>query len=64
MIDNLLAWGSLIGLAAFVGVVGWFVNEPDLWIVVVLGVSMATYDFWVTFRNEKNGDKNSGSSRS
>ena len=60
MVDKLLACMSLILLAAFVGVVVWFVNEPDLWVVVVLVVAMAAYDFWVTFRKADNGSRGSG----
>ncbi len=59
MADKIVALASLVGLIAFMGVVVWFVNEPDLWIVVILVLVMASYDFWITLRKSDNGAGNS-----
>lgn len=45
MTDKLLATFWLLLLAGFMGIVAWFVNEPDLWTILVLCVAMATFDF-------------------
>lgn len=45
MTDKLLATFWLLLMAGFMGIVAWFVNEPDLWIVLVLCVAMAALDF-------------------
>ena len=57
-----MAVASLLGLVAFMSVVVWFVNEPDLWIVVVVVLAMASYDFWLSLRKSDNGTGNSGDS--
>ncbi|MCG8354258.1 MAG: hypothetical protein MI920_01680 [Kiloniellales bacterium] len=57
MADKILAIFSLGGLVAFMGVVVWFINEPDLWIVTLLVLAMAAYDFWITLRAPKNGER-------
>ena len=59
MADKLVAVASLVGLIAFMGVVVWFVNEPDLWIVVIIVLVMASYDFWLTLRRSNKGTGNS-----
>ena len=46
------AFLSILALASFtffLGIVAWFVREPDLIIVLSLGVLGAAYDFWRTF---------------
>ena len=46
------AFLSILALASFilfVGIVAWFVREPDLIVVLSLGVLGAAYDFWRTF---------------
>ena len=43
---------SILALASFVfflGIIAWFVREPDLIIILSLGVLGAAYDFWRTF---------------
>ena len=54
-LDRILAVLSIVGLIAFMGVVTVFVNEIDLWIVVVLVLLMAAYDFWRTLRSQGDG---------
>ena len=49
-LDRVLAVLSILLLVGFMGIVTWFVNEPDLWIVVLLVLGMASYDFWRTLR--------------
>ena len=59
MVDKIVALASLAALVAFMGVVVWFVNEPDLWIVVLIVLVMASYDFWISLRKSNNGAGNS-----
>ena len=59
MLDYVLAAISLILLAVFLGIVVFFVKEPDLTIVCVVGVLLCAFDFWRTLRqsgNETSGD--------
>lgn len=46
--DMIIAIAALIGFVVFVGVLVWFVREVDLVIVVVIGVVLASYDFFKT----------------
>lgn len=55
MLDKVLATISIAALIAFMLIVTVFVNEPDLWIIVVAVLAMAVYDFWRTFRQNGKG---------
>ena len=46
--ENIVAIAALIGFVIFVGVLVWFVREVDLIIVVLIGVTLASYDFFKT----------------
>ena len=46
--DKVVALAALIGFFVFVGVLVWFVREVDLIIVVVIGMTLASYDFFKT----------------
>ena len=46
--EKIVALAALIGFVVFVGVLVWFVREVDLVIVVVIGVVLASYDFFKT----------------
>lgn len=46
--DKIIALAALIGFVVFVGVLVWFVREVDLVIVVLIGVCLASYDFFKT----------------
>lgn len=46
MVDKLLATISLGGLAAFGGVVIWFVPDVDLMIVMIAVFALAAVDFY------------------
>ena len=50
MVDKVLAAASILILVAFMSVVTVYVNEPDLWIVVIIVLAMGAYDFWRSFR--------------
>ena len=45
MTDKALAALWLLLMAGFMGIVAWFVNEPDLWTILVLCVGMVAFDF-------------------
>ncbi len=51
MIDAILSLVALAGFAAFLFVLGWWVREPDLIIVLAIGVALAAYDFWRAYRS-------------
>lgn len=53
MLDRIFAVLSILALIGFMGIVTVFVNEPDLWIVVILVLAMASYDFWRSLRPRK-----------
>ena len=50
MMDRLFAAISILGLATFMGIVMWFVREPDLIIVSVIGIGIGVYYFWQEIR--------------
>ncbi len=52
MLDKLLATISMLSLVVFMGVVTVFVNEPDLWIIVIVVLIMGIYDFFREIRSE------------
>jgi len=45
--DRIIGIISLACLTGFLAVLGSFVREPPLIAVLVLGVIMASYDFWL-----------------
>ncbi len=53
--DKILAVISVLGLAAFTGVVVVFVRELDLATVIIICLAIGAYDFWRTFRRTGNG---------
>ena len=55
MVDKILATLSLAMLVAFMMVVAVYVNEPNLWIVIIVVLIMAAYDFWRGLRRDRNG---------
>ncbi len=46
MLDRIFAAAGILGLIAFMGIVTVYVMEPDLWFVVLVGVSIAVYFVW------------------
>ena len=55
MIDRLVAVVALLSFTGFLVVLLWFVREPDLIVVAILGMVMAAYDFWRELRGGRNG---------
>ncbi|MCW8835117.1 MAG: hypothetical protein OQJ99_01965 [Rhodospirillales bacterium] len=54
MTDKILAIISMGMLITFMGIVVWYIREPDLTIITVVVLGMGSYDFWRTIRtNEK-----------
>jgi hypothetical protein len=45
MLDKVLAILTMAGLVAFMGLVTIYINEPDLWIIVILVLAMGIFDF-------------------
>lgn len=45
--DKVLAALSMLLFMAFLGILLWWVREPDLIIVAVVVTGMALYDFWL-----------------
>ena len=54
--ENIVAIAALIGFVIFVGVLVWFVREVDLIIVVLIGVTLASYDFFKTLINSDSAE--------
>lgn len=50
LLDKILAILAMVGLLAFIGVIGGFVLEPDLIIIFLIGGVLAGADFWMSFR--------------
>ena len=46
MLDRIFATISMLGVIAFLGVVVWFVREPDLIIVTVLVIVIGVIYIW------------------
>lgn len=46
MLDRIFAAAGMLGLVAFMGIVAVYVMEPDLWLVVLAGVSIAVFFVW------------------
>ena len=46
MMDRIFATISMLGVIAFLGVVMWFVREPDLIIVTVLVIGIGIIYIW------------------
>ena len=57
MLDKLLATVSMIGLILFLGIIIWFVREPDLTLIIVIPVGIAIYGVVTSFREQSNKDK-------
>lgn len=56
VLDAVLSFLSLVAFATFLGVIAWFVREPDLIIIMAGGFLAAAYDFWRSFQaSQRNG---------
>lgn len=63
MLDKVLATISITTLIGFMAIVVVWVNEPDLWIVTVIVLAMAVFDFVQTIRHaDKKAEEREGSS--
>ena len=57
MLDKVLTIVAILTLFAFVGVVVWYVPEPDLATVIVFVLVMVVFDFYpLTSRKESSDD--------
>ncbi|MDH3235394.1 MAG: hypothetical protein OEQ29_17880 [Alphaproteobacteria bacterium] len=56
MLDKLLASLSMAGLIVFLGIILWFVREPDLFLVIVIPVGIAIYCVFNSFVDRTDGD--------
>lgn len=55
MLERVLVFIALLGLYAFCGVVVAYVAEPDLVIVTLLVLALATHDFWISVFRPRDG---------
>jgi hypothetical protein len=62
MADKIFAPLAMLLFVAFVGLLAFYVNEPDLWIVIVVVCALGGFDFWKTVRESKDeaGDETGG----
>ena len=51
MTDGILSFLALAGFGAFLFILGWWVREPDLFVVLAIGFCLAAYDFWRAYRS-------------
>ena len=56
MLDRLLALISIGCFAGFVGILIYYVTEPDLTIICVAVVLMAVFDFFLLTRDKPKAD--------
>lgn len=56
VVDFLIALAALAAVAASLGTIMVFVAEPDLIIVLCIGIGMAAFDFFRTFFKRRNGN--------
>jgi uncharacterized membrane protein YoaK (UPF0700 family) len=52
MADKIIAPLAMLLFATFVAFLAIYINEIDLWIVIVVVVAMGVVDFWQTLRSE------------
>lgn len=45
-VEKIIAVVALLGLIAFMSVLVVYIAEPDLTIIVAIGLLFAAYDFW------------------
>jgi hypothetical protein len=50
MTDAILSIVALAGFVAFLLILALWVREPDLIVVIAIGIAMAAYDFWRAYR--------------
>jgi len=57
MLDKLLALIAILFFVVFLTIIAIKVPEPDLIIVISLGIAMVSYDFWQTLFGNKKTNK-------
>jgi divalent metal cation (Fe/Co/Zn/Cd) transporter len=60
MLDKIFAVLSIAALFAFTLIVIIFVRELDLAVVILICLLIGCYDFWSTFRDQKNRTNGDG----
>lgn len=55
--DRILAVVSIALFVGFMGIVAYFVREPELWVIFVVVALLAIYDFWNDLRPGGSGPK-------
>jgi hypothetical protein len=61
MADKIIATIAILTFVMFVGILAFYVNEIDLWVVIAVVTIMALFDFWQTLRGSNNGNSNAKS---
>ena len=56
MLDKILALISIVCFGGFVGILIYYVTEPDLVIICVVVVAMAVFDFFLLTRTKSQSD--------
>jgi len=46
MLNKAMALFALATFAVFIIILLWFVRQPDLAVAILIGLALATYDFW------------------
>lgn len=55
MADKIIAPLALLLLIAFLVVLAAYIDEVDLWVVIIFVSGLAIVDFWQALRNPENG---------
>ena len=56
MADKIIAPFAILLFLAFVAFLAVYINEIDLWIVILAVSAMGVFEFWQSLRSQNNGD--------
>jgi len=57
MADKIIAPLAILLFLAFVAFLAIYINEIDLWVVIVAVSAMGVFEFWQSLRNQNNGNQ-------
>ena len=57
MADKIIAPFAILLFLAFIAFLAIYINEIDLWIVIIAVGAMGVFEFWQSLRGQKNGNQ-------
>lgn len=57
MADKIIAPLAILLFLGFVAFLAIYINEIDLWIVILAVSAMGVFEFWQSLRNQNNGNE-------